>query len=607
MDKDFSDEVLQWASDVETEVGHGATHFDFSSNYRKYFESLQEGDPRRQVAKYEVLIFDLFLPHAGETKDRFGSLAPAITTSGSTYPPPVANFPEDAVEYYRRRQPTLSISTARARYADFMWLRTGDHEQGSMAIAAYQEAAKELGRDDVSGLVRVEYLHRAVELARTLNAISNDLREQLMITAEELIVATGPGFLCYLIEFAGDLLATEKDRCLRLCDRILEKAKHHALVGGAERHVERSLLGAVAHLNQHLGLAGDAVALLHDAARSIEHEADERHMDGALVRAALLQDALGNYAKLGMSADIKRAKLRLNEASRDAEKEFKSIKVEQPVSREEIERGLDTLLATASEMGAPPDIVLLSIHSGIWPDWSEIETQTDFQRREFPLLYLFKNVQIGPDGQPMPRPNDGTENQKLYDEAGIYRLRVQIALQLTAIRISILRERGLWDANRLIQVISESPLFERTIPLLRAGIEDFENDRGWSAVHVLLPLIERGLRELGRNLGYDVLRLERETERLRYASLDLIMEHEPLRQFLNEIQPSVALELELLLTHPYGFNLRNNIAHGVVDPASEPYGLALIAVLILLLLSVVTRKGTLETEEDSDTDTAIEL
>jgi hypothetical protein len=134
------------------------------------------------------------------------------------------------------------------------------------------------------------------------------------------------------------------------------------------------------------------------------------------------------------------------------------------------------------------------------------------------------------------------------------------------------------------------------------GVNAFFDERYWDCLHVLVPQIERALRSLALALGVDVFAYETKTGRIRWAPLDRILAAAPVRQVLDEIRPSLAHELDLLLTDPACLNLRNDVAHGVLRPSSSVEGGCLLCVMILLTLGALRIRAQGEDEPPTVTE-----
>lgn len=588
------DSLIQWATNVEATAGDNATHMDLSRAFKDARSNLPEDDPKARIAGFEQMVFDLFLPNEGDFKGRWGPLAPMWSAEdGTCYPPHVKDFPEDAVTHYEAREPVARVPAARARLQDFLWLRRKDHTMARAAIVSYVDAFHAIQGDGADEMLREDYLHRALELAHSLGEVPQDLTELVIRHAEEMLSGGALGWLCQLIRLAAREIATDEMRARNILSGLQTLADAEGAKGGQERYAERSYLEVAAIVAKQLGEADIARTLQEAKARSYEQEAKERADEGAMIESALLQDAVEAYSNAGMSSDLERAKRLLHEASERTIGELKRFSSSYTVPREQIERHVDAMVE-AGEKSKHGVFYALALNSSLWPDWTQVAAQTAELKQDAPLQFLARKVQIGPDGQALPRPTEEPA-ATAFDEAEVYMRQVQIALQFVSSYIHVLRERELWTADELHGAIMENPFLSDAESAIRSGITAFCDSRYWDCVHVLVPQIERALRNVALALGVDVFTYENKTGRVRWRPLDWILGAAPVQQLLNGIRPSLAHELDLLLTDPAGLNLRNDIAHGVLPATSDQYGASLVCVLTLLTLGVIRTGG-----EDAD-------
>jgi hypothetical protein len=584
------DELAGWATEVEQRAGPAATHTELAALFREEASGLPEDDPRHAVAQNEQMVFELFLSDNADFAKEWGPLAPILTSGTGSYPPRVADFPQDAVSHLKLREPLSQVAAARARIQDFLWLRERDHMVARRAIASYIDAFQAVYERGEHPFDALDYLRRGLEIARSLGAVSEDLRDVVTSHVESIVGTESLGYACRLVELAVRELSANVTRAERVLEVLESRAQTAASAGGLQRHDQRSFLDVAAKLARALGDDAAARRLTEDAARSLELEAAERVEQGALIQAALLQQAVETYAQIGLPEDLERAKGLLHDATARSTGEMTKISTSVEIPLEDFESHVDSLVQLGEQIGEGGIFYAVSLRSGLWVDWQEIEAETEVAKRDHPLQYMIPKMHIGPDGQQLPRPSD-PDAAKLFDEAELYMRRVKFSLQLVARTIALLEDRGLWTAEGLLDSIVGSPVFADSAEALRCGVEAFASDRHWDAVHVFVPRIERALRTLAQMVGVDVYSYESKTGRVRWRPLDQLLETDALRAVLNQVAPSFALQLDVLLTEPAGLNLRNDVAHGVLVDPSRSYGHSLICILIVLLLGTL-RPGT---------------
>lgn len=91
------------------------------------------------------------------------------------------------------------------------------------------------------------------------------------------------------------------------------------------------------------------------------------------------------------------------------------------------------------------------------------------------------------------------------------------------------------------------------------GIKAYLDDDFLVALHILIPQIEASIRNLAEKIGAPILKPSR-SGGFHYKNLDDLLTDENIIDVLGE---DMCLYLRTLLTDPRGWNLRNNICHGI--------------------------------------------
>jgi hypothetical protein len=94
----------------------------------------------------------------------------------------------------------------------------------------------------------------------------------------------------------------------------------------------------------------------------------------------------------------------------------------------------------------------------------------------------------------------------------------------------------------------------------------------------LVPQFERGLRKLAIQLSADVRRLVRD-QGIQVATLGPILADETVANFLGQ---DAVRTFGAVFVEPRGLNVRNNTAHGLLDPSEDQAAAAFIALMGVL-------------------------
>jgi len=94
------------------------------------------------------------------------------------------------------------------------------------------------------------------------------------------------------------------------------------------------------------------------------------------------------------------------------------------------------------------------------------------------------------------------------------------------------------------------------------GIDAFLDEDFLASLHILIPQTEALIRNLAEKIGIPILKYSR-SGGFFYRTLDELLRGENIIKVLGE---DMCLYLRVLLTDPRGWNLRNNICHGISKP-----------------------------------------
>jgi hypothetical protein len=132
--------------------------------------------------------------------------------------------------------------------------------------------------------------------------------------------------------------------------------------------------------------------------------------------------------------------------------------------------------------------------------------------------------------------------------------------------------------------------------LIRAGVDAYLRGQYVFAVHTLIPQIEHAVRNLVAGLGGPILARGRHGA-MNLRNLDKLLQVE---RFIETLTDRVSVYLRVLLTDQRGWNVRNNICHGLMPGAQIGSAIADRVFHALLLLGSVREKPPTRGEEDGD-------
>jgi Domain of unknown function (DUF4209) len=497
------------------------------------------------------------------------------------YSPDIAGTPAITVDHWAQRARSLTHPFLKARYSDLAWEmgriignRRRDVEDARIAIDCYLDAIPRMSEDHE----HVEFAVRALDLA---DLIKDQARAEKARTA--------------LMNVYRGLMLTGTGSWWRAVDRLLENTKtgiddpmRDQLMADLENVVANGCItGDPAHFNPHeakdaaerliliYNRSGqyDDVKRLHKAVgEAFEHFASQAE---PMLASALLQTATDEYRDAGLKDDRDRTRILMQQKIGESGRNLKSIEHRFEIKKEDMEAFLDQVVV--DDVGTS----LVRIARAFMLKRAKLEGQVQDIAKSSPLVAHIPQTIMG-DEHVAAKIGSVEE-----DAFGRVVHQANIAFQIDR----------LW----LIQALRR--LFEKhdVVPEMLAGFANrheafddmsllVEGIRAWTrtdhvkAVHVLIPQIERALRNIGDELDVPITKPH---PRIPGASVVIGM-----GEILNNpkvaeaLGPDTTLHFQALYADPRGMNLRNEIAHGMMNSDRFYFHLGNLVVHSLLILGL---------------------
>lgn len=143
------------------------------------------------------------------------------------------------------------------------------------------------------------------------------------------------------------------------------------------------------------------------------------------------------------------------------------------------------------------------------------------------------------------------------------------------------------NVDDFIDFIKDSPVFaESRLEIIRRGIQAYYDNDLVVAIHLLIPQIEEAVRNLIELAGGVILKKNRGGG-YQLKTFDEILRDDIIKQVLGE---DIQLYLRVLFTDPRGWNLRNDVCHGISEIESFSFqAIERILHVILILGTIIKR------------------
>ena len=152
-----------------------------------------------------------------------------------------------------------------------------------------------------------------------------------------------------------------------------------------------------------------------------------------------------------------------------------------------------------------------------------------------------------------------------------------------------INQNNILSAKVVVCFIMESSIFEEgRHKMIDEGINAYLRGNLFVSMSVLIPQIEQAVRNIIEISVYAVLKSNRGGG-FHLRTFDELLREEVIRQVLGE---DTQLYLRTLFIDQRGWNLRNDICHGITDYNSFSYQAADRVIHVLLILGIIRKKDS---------------
>lgn len=478
---------------------------------------------------------------------RYGPIAPMMEMQDRVYPTPLDHLPPEATEAWAQAIDVIDSPLLQSRHGDLLWLTkhgSTPHLYARRALAAYEVLAD----GDDEHMTATHAMQRALELATELNdpTSASRLAESAVRRAEGLLNAgpERPGVALRLLEAVADLRPE------------LRPSNLVATVELAERTYEADAWLGDSVADLLASLTPDSAARSQIRRRQVARWQRVIGTAEGLVRPIHIQHALELARDSGLADLVDQLRRELQESSaRPLELHEVSGRVSIP--GDELERILEEVTGDDSAIAALGRLA----HQCPSGDPVRNRQTAEVIRRKSPLQFLITRLVLSEDNLPVRLIQTEDEHLEAHvSSQEVLGVRLFAAVLLVPALERLAAKYGVPDASSIAEAVSGDAIDDHLAEVLGQAIRGLLLGDDDAAAHSLVPRIERAIRQLAQKAGVVVIREPRGAVAGGVRSLGMIVAD------LEGVLPEEWRRyFDCLLTDPLGLNLRNRIAHGLVD------------------------------------------
>jgi lysyl-tRNA synthetase class 1 len=531
----------------------------------------------------EVLAFALATDqHENPWNSYFGPMASGTDAEGNKhYFPDIAGMPSEAIAHWTARARSLKHPFLKARYADLAWEMSGpigqrkrDPEDARIAIDSYIDAIPRMAERHEHVLFAIRALNLAVLIAD--KARTDRARTALMDIHRALMKTHVGMWWCTIDRLLGDKKAgvTDQERAELVGDleNIVAKGSNTGDPADFNPHEAKDASERLIPYYRRLGKFDDIKRLHRAVGESFERFAGNAN---PMLAAALLQTATDQYRDAGLKDKHDRSRVLMQQKIGAARENLQSFEHKVEITKDDMEKFLT--LVVVDDLGAS----FVRITREFMLKRAELEQQVQKTLKEAPLMAHFTQMIYADDHV--------AAKIGSVEEDSFGRLFHQAKLSFQFARPWLLQTfRRLFEKHDVVPEhfagwANRHGLFD-DMSLLIEGLQAWTREDHVKAAHVLIPQIERALRKIANDLGVPVTKAHLKVAGTSIAiGMGEILYHDKVAEALG---PDATLHLQALYADPRGMNLRNEIAHGLMDAGQFYWHLGNLIVHSLMMLGL---------------------
>ena len=531
---------------------------------QEYGEKWKESAP--EILRAEIMAFE-FIENYQNSKTEYGPIMTFEDQNGDYIEiPSIRDIIPSMIDYWEKRAVESQNPLLKVRYADLVWDFSekvkGVKPNYKVAVIVIENsieiANKDLHKYQVSIIAK---LKRALSLALSLNS-------------EELISKVKDAMIAYEKKVAEDdkpeLWGFSFDSLLKNKNVRLTPDEKDKIIKELEERLER-LLKSPEH---NFWAAESAVIRLADYYNTVNRKEDLRRVllnYGKIVEAAVstqpsaqvaitwLENLYHTYIQYGLKDKADKVSIEIRKLGNKATSELKTVEISVTIPTEEVKKFINALI------DGDPNTALKRIAVYYIPKRGEVIKQLNDVYKESPIQFLFTRKIQDSSGRIIASVGPLQED---LDSHIVLQIAQNMSYSSPFLRDTIKALICKFDleAETIVNYLYESPIFEENRKgLIKKGIEEYLNGNYIVALHILIPQIEAAIRNLEEKTGGSIFKQSRYGG-FNYKTLEEMLWDNNIRNVFGILGEDVTLYFRMLFSDARGWNLRNNICHGISTP-----------------------------------------
>jgi len=512
----------------------------------------------------------------------YGPMMVWVGDDGKTYESPSISFvSKDVINYWKNRSEGTNNPIMKARYSGLVWdlSKTAIGEKPDYRVAInYVNALLNVTNEDLCehSTEIITKITRAFKVALGLN--NAKLIKQCIksaINLEDRIAEDDKAGLwgfCFDLFILGKSKHLSRDQEMKLIQdlesRLTRVSKDHS------PWVCESAGIPLATYYRSKGMDDDVTRVIELVGSRFEESCNGL---APMQASSWLQHAHDIYISYNLKESAERVSKKISEIGPEVVESMQEFSHSMEVPKEKLEAYLDSMTSGGL------DKTLHRIALQFLPKKDQVERQVLDLAKNHPLTYLFTKTLQDHKGRPVATIG-GIEDD--LEGNIIHQLSQNMSIDSFFLRHSFRKASEVYgmSAQEVTDFVLNSPIFEESKKdILHTGIQAFLKEDHISAVHILVPQAEAAIRTLVEMMGGATLRKNRQGG-LQLRTFDDLLRDEAVETCFGT---DSSFYFRILLTDQRGWNIRNDVCHGISPTGTFNYSTADRIMHVILCLAQV--------------------
>ncbi|HDF7758116.1 TPA: DUF4209 domain-containing protein [Staphylococcus aureus] len=545
-----------------------------------------------KLAQYEIEIFSLCEknPILSKNKSEKRFVATISFDDGREWPD-IQKFTNDQIKYYEQRLNETNNLFLKVRYSDFLFehgnkkITKTKYEISKCLLSCLVEILTYYSDDFnytsvLARLVEVsllmgdrEKLEKAIELIYLkmdefdynneysyVYELSKLIREILKSKHKKIILENHLNKIIIVLEKAIKNNFEDKNYYLHrvFCEELSQYRKFDLI--SSERRSE---------LKKEIG-------------KSYELEAEYqqgRNNKSLLVKANFLEKAMEKYMEIGEREKSNKMKILVKWTYEEYENsnEMNLIRIPIEFPKEEIDKIIEGFISSDVQISLDK----IAYSNDLIPKITVIEDLVDKLSKEFPLQGLISKGLLN-DGKKVVETTTEEDNKTInFNSNYMHHLNINVKLLLKAIFDKLISEFEISTEDFMQKFNKWELLDNKNVPFIEHGISRFLEKDYLSALHILVPQFESTVRRMFSKAGYSTTSIRKGNTQQEVTFNEFLLRDDVKSTLGNDVHKLI----QIVMVEQSGLNLRNEIAHGLIELSNINYTKCILVIYLFLILT----------------------